>query len=397
LAGFLDTIRGWFAPPRPAQRGLTQEQLWGSGWSAMASSAGTPTDIENALKSIAVQAAMRLLVNDIGSLPVDAFRKVDGQQRKELTQPSWISQPNPLNPNETWEDHIKEVVFSVLSDGNGFVRCHPNVFQVEGLEALDPGSVDIDRFRGSTIYPVRGEGDLSPAEILHIPWVKRPGKARGLNPIEAAKEGIGIALAADQFVGSYFGNGATLGGIVKYPVGTSMTDEQIKEVLKGLNKAHQGAKKAHALGALTDGGDIVYPEYNNRNAQLLELREHIVEEVARLFGIPPHMLGSQRPGAVSYASVEQRSIDYVTHAVLPITRRLGTGYSRILRGQRTYLKFNVRGLLAGDASARASYYDSLLQNKVIKREEVRALEDLEWDGELGYLETPNNNEPAAPV
>jgi HK97 family phage portal protein len=281
----------------------------------------------------------------------------------------------------------------MLSDGNAFVRCFPNVFQTEGIEALDPAHVDIDTFRGAPIYPVRGEGNLSPAEILHLPWVKRPGKARGLNPITAAKEGIGIALAADQFVGSYFGNGANLGGIVEYPAGISLTNEQIKDVIKDINKVHQGAKKAHTLGALTDGGKIVYPDYNNRNAQLLELREHIVEEVARLFGIPPHMLGSQRPGAVSYASVEQRSKDYTTHAVLPITRRLETGYSRLLRGQRTYIKFNVRGLLEGDSTARSAYYNSLLNNKVIKREEVRALEDFEWDGELGYLETPNNNAP----
>jgi len=397
LAGFLDALRAFLNPPATVQRGLTQEQLWGSGWQTFGATAGVPTGIENALQSIAVQAAIRLLTNDIGSLPVDAFRKVDGQQRKELTTPAWISLPNPLNPNDTWEDHVKQVVFSMLSDGNAFVRCFPNVFQTEGIEALDPAQVDIDIFRGAPIYKVRGEGDFTPAEILHLPWVKRPGKARGLNPIEAAKEGIGIALAADQFVGSYFGNGAILSGYISFPQGVEPTEEQLKALKNDFKTKHVGARKSHAVGALTGGAEFKPFDYNNREAQLLELREHIVEEVARLFGIPPHMLGSQKPGAVSYASVEQRSIDYVTHAVLPITRRLGTGYSRLLRGQKTYLKFNVRGLLEGDATARASYYDSLLQNKVIKREEVRALEDFEWDGELGYLETPNNNSPAEPV
>ena len=109
------------------------------------------------------------------------------------------------------------------------------------------------------------------------------------------------------------------------------------------------------------------------------------------------MLGSQKPGAVGYASVEQRSIDYVTHAVLPIVRRIEVGYSRLLRGSQTYLRFNVEGLKRGDANARAVYYTSLLQNKVLRREEVRALEDFPFDPEsVGYLETPNNNPPDGP-
>lgn len=402
MAGILDALRAFFNPApgfEPSdERGLTFAQMFGTGadeaaWTS--TTAGERVDSETAIRNIAVQSAIRLLVNDIGSLPVDAFRKKENGQQ-ELSRPTWVIEPNPSNPNATWEDHVKQTVYGMLTDGNAFTYCFPSVFDVRGIRALAPESVDIkgEPGFGDTVYRVQGVGDLTPAEVVHVPWMLPPGKNRGLNPIEAAKQGIGIALAADQFVASYFGNNAFASGWLEVPAGTDLTNEQIKDILNDLNRKHKGARKAHAIGAITGGASLKQNAYNNRDAQLLELRDSIVEDVARLFGIPPHMLGSQKPGAVGYASVEQRSIDYVTHAVLPIVRRIEIGYSRLLRGQKTYLRFNVEGLKRGDANARAALYTAMLQNKVIRREEVRALEELPFDPTgVGYLETPNNNPP----
>ena len=395
MAGFLDALRAFFTPPVTVQRGLTADQLFGSSWEPHGSTAGVAVTTESALRNIAVQAALRLLTNDIGSLPVDAFRAQENG-KKELRKPGWVVTPNPNNPNETWEDHVKQVVYAALTDGNDFTYVYPSVFDAQGLSVLDPKDVTI---KGSgplseTTYDVKGLGrELTPANIIHIPWMVPAGKKRGLNPIEAAKQGLGIALASDEFVGAYFGNGAILSGVIKFPPGVEPTPEQVAQIKKDFARKHVGAQKSHAVGALTGGAEYEPFDYNNRDAQLLELRDQIVEEVARLFGIPPHMLGSQKPGAVGYASVEQRSIDYVTHAVLPIVRRIEVGYSRLLRGSQTYLRFNLEGLKRGDQAARATFYQAMLANKVIKREEVRALEELPWDGELGYLETPNNNPP----
>jgi HK97 family phage portal protein len=406
-----DALRAFFSPApgvEPpyipldeviAERGITAEDMWGPSadmWRDQVA-AGERVDSDTAMRSIAVQAAVRLLVNDIGSLPTDTFRK-EGLGRKPISPPVWVEDPNPLDPNETWEDHIKQVVYSLTTTGHSFTRCHPNRFRVEGVEVLDPLNVDIQPFRGNVVYDVKGVGALSPADIVSIPWILAPGKKRGMNPIEAAKQGIGIALASDQFVGSYFGDGTILSGVIEFPLGVDPTDAQIEGIKKDFKRKHQGARKSHAVGALTGGAMYKPFEVSNRDAQLLELRDQIVEEVARLFGIPPHMLGSQKPGAVGYASVEQRSIDYVTHAVLPIVSRIEKGYSRLMRGQQTYIKFNLNGLLRGDLAARAAYYDSLLNSKIMRREEVRNLEDLPFDAEgVGYLETPNNNAPEPPA
>ena len=408
MAGILDTLRTLFAPP--AERGLTYQQVWNTGadWSPVNSTTGLAVNTETALRSIAVQSAIRLLTNDVASLPVDAFRNVslpspsdpDGNiaSKKELRRPPWVVEPNPNNPNATWEDHIKQVVFSMLTDGNAFTYCFPSVFDVQAMRTLEPRSVEIrgQQGFGEVIYHVADIGELTPANIVHIPWVVPPGKNRGMNPIESAKQGLGIALAIDEFVGAYFGNGAVLSGVIEFPEGVEPTEEQVNALKRDFQRRHVGVRKSHAVGALTGGASFKPLPYSNHDAQLIELRQEVIEDVARLFGIPPHMLGSQRPGAVAFASIEQRSIDYVTHAILPIVRRIEVGYGRLLRGQKTYLKFNVSGLLRADHKTRWDAYAQGLQNKVIRREEVRALEDLPFDGDgVGYLETPNNNAPGS--
>lgn len=411
MAGFLDTLRTFFTPPatiRPESYFSTVElvgpategrSMWdwntGADYGRGNTSAGEYVDADRAFRSIAVQAAIRLLVNDIGSLPVDAFRRTEGG-RQEISKPAWMASPSG-NPNLTWEDHVKQVVYGILADGEAFTAVFPSIFDVRELEVIPATAVrSVRRDGGSVAYDIDGfKVPLAPTNIVHIPWMLPAGSLRGVDPIEAAKEGLGIALAADKFVGSYFGNGAILSGVVEYPMGVDPTPEQVKQLRDDFTRRHVGARKSHAVGALTGGATFKPFDYSNRDAQLLELRDQIVEEVARLFGIPPHMLGSQKPGAVGYASVEQRSIDYVTHAVLPIVRRIESGYSRLLYGSRTYLRFNLEGLQRGDSAGRAQFYASMLQNKVMRRDEVRAKEDLPFDPTAdGYLETPNNNAPS---
>jgi HK97 family phage portal protein len=206
------------------------------------------------------------------------------------------------------------------------------------------------------------------------------------------KRGIGRGIAAEETGARYFGQGSIIGGLVEYPTEAGDPDpEQVKEVLRGLNKRHRGIGKAWALGALTGGAKFHELQMKPSDSQLIQTEEWTLEQFARTLGIPPSMLGSQKPGAVAYASVEQRSIDYVVHAIVPIVQKLEKAYSRLLpRG--SYVKFNVAALMRGDAKTRAEFYQIALQNKWMTRDEVRVFEDME-PMNLGFLETPNNNPP----
>ncbi len=357
---------------------------------------GVNVNRETALSSSVVFSAARLLSADIGGLPVHAFRKRNGTRAEIDPAPMWLDEPNPFNPNESGPSHRGQVVTGMVLDGDGFVFANPSVFDPVELHVLDPQKVEVKRDgRGAPSYTL-GEGDnritLNATNCLQIPLFMLPGGVRGLSPIEAMKRGIGRGIAAEEAGARLFGQGSLINGLVEYPVEAGDPDgEAVKELLKGLNRRHRGLKNAWAMGALTQGAKFHELTMKPRDAQAIETEEWTLEQFARTLGIPPSMLGSQKPGAVAYASVEQRSIDYVVHAVMPIVLPMEKAYSRLLpRG--SYVKFNVAALMRGDAKARAEFYQIALQNKWMTRDEVRVFEDMEPMG-LGFLETPNNNPP----
>jgi HK97 family phage portal protein len=359
--------------------------------------AGVSVTQDTALSLSAVFSAVRLLSNDMGSLPMDVFHVGPAGRSLIEPAPSWIEEPNPWNPNETGIDHRSQVGASLVLDGNAFVYAVPNVFNPVELHVLNPRQIDVETDRrGAPSYIVRGRDGrttidtLDPLNCLHITLFRVPGNARGLSPIEAMKQGIGRGMAAEEAGARLFGQGTLINGLVEYPKEAADPDpEQVKELLRGLNRRHKGIKNAWALGALTGGATFHELTLKPKDAQAIETEEWTLEQFARTLGIPPSMLGSQKPGAVAYASVEQRSIDYVVHAVVPIVIRLEKAYSRLLP-PGAYIKFNVTALMRGDAKARAEFYQIALQNKWMTRDEVRVLEDMNPMG-LGFLETPNNN------
>ena len=415
MAGIIDALARFFAPPpfidpgtpldrvvfmgRDEERSLSFETMWRTGQDADDGNtiAGVRVSTQTAMHAPAVWACVRLISGAIAGLPLHAYRQ-NGTQRDEITLPEWIRRPVPKNPNITRAVHIQQVVTSMLLDGNAFVYVIRSLGEPQRMTVLDPSTVEIHTNGDDTTYRVTGaDRDLTPEDIIHLPYQVMPGQARGLNPIDAAKESIGLALAADQYGAAFFGNGATLSGTIEFPVGAEPAPAELERLKKDFAKKHVGARKSHAVGALTGGATFKPNTSSNKDSQFLELREFQIEDIGRLYGVPPHMIGSQKPGAVAYASVEQRNIDFVTHGLQPVIEKLEDGYERALRGQRTYFKFNVDGLLRGDAKSRWEAYGIALDKKVVRREEVRAKEDLPYIGDLGFLETPNNNAPEEPA
>jgi hypothetical protein len=222
-----------------------------------------------------------------------------------------------------------------------------------------------------------------------------PGQLRGLSVLAASKESTGLELAARQWAGAFFANGGTLGTVIKHPGKPS--PEELDILRESFAKRHSGSAQAFKLGILTMGSDIVNGTIRPDEAALEPLWKHVLEEAARLFHIPPHLLGSQDTGSASFASVEQRSIEYVQHAVVPVVTRIEATLSRFL-GRDRYIKLNVNSLLRGDIKARADWYAIATTHKIMRPSEVRAKEDLPPDPEnAGYLETPNNNAGASPT
>lgn len=388
----------------PEKRALTPSRLFQTGLDTLSygggSAAGVTVDQHTALSSTAIWACVRLLTSDISTLPLDAFRRDAGTRLPLRPKPTWIDMPDPLDPTVTRIDHFAQVAMSILLDGNAFVLVTPSVFDPVRLEVLNPLSVEVKkaahddpptyRLLDSNGQP-RGE-KLTPANVIHVAINRRPGTLRGMSPIHANSEAIGLALAADRFTARFFGSGAMVPGFVEVP--GMIPDEKLDEMAAAMAKRHGGLRNSWKLGFLTGGAKWTPTGISPKDADVIELRKHQLEEAARIYGIPPHKLQSQEPGAVGYASVEQRSIDY-TETLTQYVEPVEAGYARLLPGSDTFLKFNVDKKLRADIKSRYEAYALGLQNKFLMIDEVRRIEDRAPFGGTagGFLETPNNNGP----
>ena len=376
---------------RPQERAITPQQLFSTGLDELYSSesaTGIRVTTDLAMQA-AIGACVRLLADDISTLPVDVFRQV-GKRKEEIEKPDWMARPSG-RLWDTWTNHISDDVVSLGTDGNAFILAQPHFMALETLRVLDPEGIDI--LDGPQLrYRIEGGATLDETEVIHIPWVRLPGTLRGISPVAASKESIGLELAAREWASRFFGNGATVGGVIKHPGKPSK--EELDELRKQFAIKHQGRRKSWAFGVLTGGAELVPTALKPAEADLEPLWRQVLEAACRIYHIPTHLVASQDPGAAARSSVEERGIAYVRHAVRPFVRRLEPIYSALIPGDDTFVRFNLNGLMQGNADARAQVYNLMLQGKTMTREEVRDLEDLPYDGDLGYLETPNNNSGA---
>lgn len=356
------------------------------------SASGIRIDQSNAFKIAAVWACVRLLANSISSLPLDAFSRNGGLRSLLDPQPDWIRTPVPVDPSTTRVEHFSQVVLSMLLDGNSFTMALPTVLNPAELHVLDPRKVTIKTERGRPLYEVKDDrggvvGTLTADECIHIPLIRRPGDMRGMSPIEAFAQGLGLSLAAEEFAARFFGYGAVMSVGIEYPDNVEPTPTQVEELRKTFAKRHQGLRKSHAVGILTSGAKFKDMSVKPNESQFIETQKWTVEQIARIYGIPPHMIQSQEPGAVAFASVEHRSIEYVRDGVRPLTERIEAAYERLLPSNE-YLKFNMDGLLRGETKARWEAYKAAWEVGTLSINQIRALEEMEGigpDGDMHFV------------
>jgi HK97 family phage portal protein len=247
------------------------------------------------------------------------------------------------------------------------------------MVVLNPKTVQVKRNGlGRIMFQVENEKQaLTPDDIVFIPDVVRPGTIRGVSRVEALKDNFGLAIALETYAARFFGHGATTSGIIEYP--NDLTYEQSQALSVAFDSRHKGLKKAHKTGVLSGGATYKPTHVPNDAAQFLDSRRMAVEDVARAFNVPPHLLGLS--GTNSYASVEQNNLAWVTHGLRPIIQKIENGLSPLLAlsqgGQNAFLRFNIDGLLRADINSRMAAYSVGLQAGFLTINDVRRLEDLQ--------------------
>jgi HK97 family phage portal protein len=380
------------------QRGISFQTVFGSGNDLdFMNQSGTIVNSESVFKVNAIFSAVSLISDTISTLPIDSYIRRDGARFAFRPRPAWVQQPDI---DTTKEAFYGSLIVSLLLDGNGFVRVfRDNQGRVVNMRVLNPAKVEIRNDKvGSVVYVHEGENKpLNKTEVIHIPDVVRPGQIRGISRVTALKDNFGLAIALESYAARFFGQGATTSGIIEFP--GNLTPDQAKNLVDGFDARHKGFRKSHKTGVLSGGAKYVQTTMENDRAQFIDSRRMAVEDVARAFNIPPHLLGL--PGTNTYSSVEQNNIAFVTHTLRPIVQKLESAFTPLMAsepgGATAFVKFTLDGLLRGDANSRFTAYSTGLQAGYLTINDIRRLEDLPpvQGGEIIRVPLANMNIDAA--
>ncbi len=359
-------------------RAISFQSIWETGDDlSLGNQSGTHIDEANALTIAAVHSAVSLIADTVSTLPVDCYFRSDGNRRPFRPKPSWVGQPDVnFNGHAVFYNSL---LVSLLVDGNAFVRVFSNrAGEVVNLVVLNPNTVEISRNgKGLLVFTVQGEDrPLTSEQILYIPDLLRPGTVRGVSRVHALKENLGLSKALEMYAATFFGQGTTLHGVIEYP--GALTLEQADSLRGSFDNAHRGWRKSGRTGVLSGGASFKPTQADPEKSQALEARRMAVEDIARIWRIPSHMLNL--PGTNTYSSVEQNMLGFVTHTLRPYVTKIEDAMSSLMSrypgGAEAFIKFNMNGLLRADIQSRFSAYSTGLQSGFLAINDVRRLEDL---------------------
>ena len=372
-------------------RDKPQDALNGSGYSFMfgRTISGQSVNERSALQMSAVYACVRILAESIASLPLHFYKYNDaGGKEKAVDHPLyWLLHDEP-NPEMSSFSFRETLMTHLLLWGNAYAQIVRNGRgEVIALYPLMPDRMTVDRdVRGRIYYEyARSDSDantlgkkssviLSLEDVFHIPGLGFDGLV-GYSPIAMAKQAIGMGLACDEFGAAFFQNGAQPGGVLEHP--NVLKDP--KRVRESWNAIYQGSRNAHRIAVLEEGMTYKPISISPEQAQFLETRKFQIDEIARIFRVPPHMIGDLEKS--SFSNIEQQSLEFVKYTLAPWISRWEQAIQRslLLMSERTryFARFNVEGLLRGDYQSRMNGYAVARQNGWMSANDIRELESLD--------------------
>lgn len=344
---------------------------------------GEPVNRESVMKVSAVYACVRILAGTIGTLPAQIFKR-DGKKKEVFTDHPYYAtlhdEPNPMITSVIfWES----VVNHMLLEGNHYSLIGRNrAGDMLSLTPLNPSRVDPDIRNGRLVYAMVFDDGKAAVydqdDVLHIPNIGWDGK-KGLSTLRSALiNSAGGALASDKYSSSFFANDATPRGYIKFP--ESLTKDQADIIRDYWFDHHGHPDKRHLPAFIPSGGEFKEITMKAEDAQLLQTRSFQVADIARVFGVPPHMIGHLEKTSSWGAGLEQQSLAFLIFTLRPLLTRIEQEVNRkIIRSKQYFFRFNIDGLLRGDIKSRYEAYQVGLggnqQPGFLTVNEVRDLED----------------------
>ena len=348
---------------------------------------GEQVDEKSAMQIATVYACVRLLAESVAQLPLHLYKVTESNgQEKASGHPLYKILYREPNPEMTSFSYWEAVMTHLLLWGNSYsqvVRDGKNT--VLGLYPLLPENVEIDRTENGELYyiyhaytnEVPGETNkdiiFRRDEILHIPGLSFNGLV-GFSPIAMMKNSLGTTMAVEKYGSAFFKNGAQPAGVLQHP-GLMKDPEKVR---RQWNEAYGGAGNAHRVAVLEEGMQYKPISLPPEDSQFLSTREFGVEEICRIFRVPPHMVQDLK--RATFSNIEHQSIDFVVHTLDPWLVRIEKAIVKDLlvedEKDMFFPKFNVDGLLRGDYKSRMDGYSVGIANGIISPNEARRKENM---------------------
>jgi len=372
-------------------RDKPKDSLGGSRYSFFfgGTTAGKPVNEHTAMQMTAVYSCVRILAETLAGLPLHVYKyNNSGGKEKYLKHPLYKLLHDEPNPEMTSFTFRETLMSHLLLWGNAYAQIIRNARgEVIALYPLMPNKMTVDRDKSGRLFylyqrsiedaPTLGKDSLvylDPSDVLHIPGLGFDGLV-GYSPIAMAKNAIGLAMATEEYGAKFFANGAAPGGVLEHP-GTIKDPQKVKD---SWNAAYQGSTNSHRVAVLEEGMKYQQIGIPPEQAQFLETRKFQINEIARIFRVPPHMLADLEKS--SFSNIEQQSLEFVKYTLDPWVVRWEQNMFRSLlmasEKPTVFIKFNVDGLLRGDYVSRMSGYATARQNGWMSANDIRELENLD--------------------
>lgn len=343
--------------------------------------AGPSVNEDNAMRSSAVYACIRIISESIASLPLVLYKQTGRNKERATKHPLYPVLHDLANQEMTALEWRELMISHVLLRGNGYSEIETDsAGRVVGLEPLRPDRMEEVRRNGSKRleYMYRqGDGTLRMIPGFRIHHIKGLGDGLvGYSPIGwAARQAIGLSLAAEEYGARFYSNGARPGLILRHPGKLSAAAHERLRV--SFATEHQGVSNAHKTKILEEGMDVTTIGIPNNEAQFLETRKFQVTEIARIYRVPPHMLADL--DRATFSNIEQQSINFVVYTLMPwLVRHEQAIYRDLLDAndrKAFFAKYIVEGMLRGDTLSRYQSYQVAINNTILTPNEIRELED----------------------
>lgn len=349
---------------------------------------GKPVNERTAMQTTAVYACVRILAEAVASLPLHVYEyQDDGGKKLVHDHPLYYLLHDEPNPEMTSFVFRETLMSHLLIWGNAYAQIiRDGAGRVIGLYPLLPDKMDVQRDdRGNIYYVYSRNSDENPMfkeygdirlkaeDVLHIPGLGFDGLI-GYSPIAMAKNAVGMTLACEEYGASFFANGANPGGVLEHP-GVLKDPSKVRE---SWNSVYRGVNNAHKIAVLEEGMKYQQIGIPPEEAQFLETRKFQINEIARLYRIPPHMVGDLDKS--SFSNIEQQSLEFVKYTLDPWVIRWEQSLQRslLLPGEKGkyFIKLNVDGLLRGDYQSRMNGYAVGRQNGWFSANDIREMENM---------------------